>query len=135
MACTWTPKRNWAVFSIDEKTGMQAKSRINPTRPAAPGKPARQEFEYKRHGTRALFAAFECATGEVIVRPTGSTRAANFIGFLNELDSQVPAHLELHCIVDNLATHGTPDVEAWLDGHHRVFLHRTPTPRLMAQPG
>jgi len=121
------PAENWAVFSVDEKTGMQAKSRINPTRPATTDAPAHQEFEYKRHGTRALFAAFECGTGEVIVRPTDSTRAANFIGFLNELDSQVPAHLELHCIVDNLASHGTPDVQAWLDDHHRVFLHRTPT--------
>jgi transposase len=121
------PGENWAVFSVDEKTGMQAKSRINPTRPAVEGRPAQQEFEYKRHGTRALFAAFECGTGEVIVRPTDSTRATNFIGFLNELDSQVPAHLELHCIVDNLASHGTPDVEAWLDNHQRVFLHRTPT--------
>jgi transposase len=121
------PAENWAVFSVDEKTGMQAKSRTNPTKPAAIDTPARQEFEYTRHGTRALFAAFECGTGEVIVRPTDSTRAANFIGFLNELDSQVPAHLELHCIVDNLASHGTPDVEAWLDDHHRVFLHRTPT--------
>ena len=121
------PAEDWAVFSVDEKTGMQAKSRINPTQPATPGQRAHQEFEYKRHATRALFAAFECGTGEVIVRPTGSTRAANFIGFLNELDSQVPAHLEVHCIVDNLASHGTPDVEAWLDNHQRVFLHCTPT--------
>lgn len=122
------PQENWAVFSVDEKTGIQAKSRINPTQPAAPGHGgARQEFEYKRHGVRALFAAFECGTGEVTVRPTDSTRAVNFIGFLAELDTLVPAHLELHCIVDNLASHGTPDVEAWLDGHHRVFLHRTPT--------
>jgi transposase len=121
------PQENWAVFSVDEKTGMQAKSRINPTQAAGVDQPTRQEFEYKRHGTRALFAAFECATGEVMVRPTDSTRAANFIGFLDELDSQVPAHLEIHCIVDNLASHGTPDVEAWLDAHHRVFLHRTPT--------
>lgn len=121
------PQENWAVFSVDEKTGMQAKSRINPTQPAGVDQPTRQEFEYKRHGTRALFAAFECASGEVLVRPTDSTRAANFIGFLDELDAQVPAHLEVHCIVDNLASHGTPDVEAWLDTHHRVFLHRTPT--------
>ena len=121
------PGENWAVFSIDEKTGMQAKSRINPTRPADIDRPARQEFEYKRHGTKALFAAFECATGEVIARPTDSTRSVNFVSFLAELDSQVPTHLELHCIVDNLAAHGTPGVEAFLDTHHRVFLHRTPT--------
>ena len=44
-----------------------------------------------------------------------------------DLERQVPAHLELHCIVDNLSAHGTPGVEAFLDDHPRVFLHRTPT--------
>ena len=128
------PDDNRAVFSVDEKTAIQAKSRTNPTRPARPadasspaGRPAQQEFEYKRHGAKALFAAFECATGKVIATPADSIKSANFVSFLADLDSQVPAHLELHCIVDNLATHGTPAVEAFLDDHHRVFLHRTPT--------
>ena len=127
------PPQGWAVFSVDEKTGIQAKSRTNPTRPArpaaggAPGRPAHQEFEYRRHGTAALFAAFECATGEVLAAPTDSIRSDNFVAFLAELDALVPAHLELHCIVDNLATHSTKAVEEFLDAHHRVFLHRTPT--------
>ncbi len=127
------PPDNWAVFSVDEKTGIQAKSRVGATRPARPadgaaaGRVARQEFEYRRHGTKALFAAFECATGEVVAAPTDSVRSDNFVAFLAELDSMVPAHLELHCIVDNLATHSTAAVEEFLDGHHRVFLHRTPT--------
>lgn len=121
------PADDWAVFSVDEKTAIQAKSRTNPTRAARPGRPARQEFEYRRHGTLSLFAAFECATGRVTAAPTDSTRSANFVAFLADLDSQVPAHLELHCIVDNLATHSTTAVEEFLDDHHRVFLHRTPT--------
>ena len=128
------PEDNWAVFSIDEKTGIQAKSRTNATRAAQPasavspkGRPTQQEFEYRRHGTASLFAAFECATGQVVATPTDSVRSDNFVEFLKDLDSQVPAHLELHCIVDNLATHGTKAVEEFLDNHHRVFLHRTPT--------
>ena len=128
------PEAHWAVFSIDEKIGIQAKSRVNPTRPAQPagasgpvGRPAQQEFEYRRHGTKALFAAFECATGKVTATPTDSTRSENFVAFLADLESQVPAHLEMHCIVDNLATHSTAAVEDFLDAHHRVFLHRTPT--------
>ena len=128
------PEKHWAVFSLDEKTGIQAKSRINPTQPAQPagasgpvGRGARQEFEYRRHGTKALFAAFECATGKVTVAPTDSTRSQNFVAFLAELESQVPAHLELHCIVEDLATHATAATEEFLDAHHRVFLHRTPT--------
>ena len=127
------PPEGWAVFSVDEKTGIQATSRTNPTLPAQPAaagsksRPAQQEFEYRRHGTAALFAAFECATGEVLAAPTDSVRSDNFVAFLAELDSLVPAHLELHCIVDNLATHGTRQVEEFLDAHHRIFLHRTPT--------
>lgn len=128
------PQENWAVFSIDEKTGIQAKSRVNPTRPARPagdiaerGRPVHEEFEYCRHGTTALFAAFECATGQVYAQPTDSTRSVNFVAFLADLDRQVPAHLELHCIIDNLSAHGTPAVEDFLDTHQRVFLHRTPT--------
>jgi transposase len=129
-----SPEANWAVFSVDEKTGMQAKSRVNKTKPALPakptekkGKPAHQEFEYKRHGTTSLYAAFNCEDGSVFAQPTQSTAAINFIGFLTALDHEVPAHLELHCIVDNLSAHGTPAVEEFLDEHPRVFLHRTPT--------
>ncbi|MFC8851435.1 MULTISPECIES: IS630 family transposase, partial [unclassified Micromonospora] len=42
------------LLSIDEKTGIQAKSRKYPTRRARPGRPARREFEYIRHGTVSL---------------------------------------------------------------------------------
>ena len=128
-----SPQDNWAVFSIDEKTGIQAKSRTNPTRPAVPadgdtpGRPAQQEFEYRRHGTQALFAAFDCGNGDVHGQPTDSTRSVNFVSFLADLEATVPAHLEMHCIVDNLSAHGTPGVEEFLDEHPRVFLHRTPT--------
>ena len=46
------PPANAVVWSVDEKSGMQAKSRVNPTKPAVPGKPVRREFEYKRNGTQ-----------------------------------------------------------------------------------
>ena len=88
------PEDNWAVFSVDEKTAIQAKSRTNPTRPARPadasnpvGRPAQQEFEYQRHGAKALFAAFECATGKVVAAPTDSVKSTNFVSFLADLDS------------------------------------------------
>jgi hypothetical protein len=47
-----SPPENAIVYSIDEKSGMQARSRKNPTKPAIPGTPARREFEYTRHGNR-----------------------------------------------------------------------------------
>jgi putative transposase len=42
--------------STDEKTGIQALERINPTLPMKPNKPEAIEFEYERHGTQALIA-------------------------------------------------------------------------------
>lgn len=62
------------VVSTDEKTGMQALERLHPTRPTKPGLIERWEFEYVRHGTLALIANFEVATGKVIAPSLGPTR-------------------------------------------------------------
>ena len=78
------------VWSVDEKTGMQATSRINPTRPAVPGIPARREFEYRRHGTAVLFAGLDVHDGGVAGWVTDSTRSENFVAFLADLVAQTP---------------------------------------------
>ena len=122
-----SPPEKAVVYSVDEKSGLQARSRKNPTKPAIPGSPARQEFEYVRHGTAVLYAALDVHDGGVDAWVTDSTRADNFIAFLGDLVTKTPAGLELHCIVDNLSAHSTQDVEAFLDDHHHVFLHKTPT--------
>ena len=121
------PPDNVVVWSVDEKSGMQAKSRINPTRPAVPGIPVRREFEYRRHGTAVLFAALNVHDGDVAGWVTDSTRSENFVEFLADLVAQTPAGLDLHCIVDNLKAHSTELVEQFLDQHPHVHLHFTPT--------
>jgi transposase len=121
------PPDNAVVWSVDEKTGMQATSRINPTRPAVPGIPARREFEYRRHGTAVLFAALDVHDGAVAGWVTDSTRSENFVAFLADLVAQTPTGLDLHCVVDNLKTHSTELVEAFLEQHPHVHLHFTPT--------
>jgi transposase len=121
------PPDNALVWSVDEKTGMQATSRVNPTRPAVPGIPVRREFEYRRHGTAVLFAALNLHDGDVAGWVTDSTRSENFVAFLADLVAQTPAGLDLHCIVDNLKTHGTDLVAEFLGQHPHVHLHFTPT--------
>jgi transposase len=76
---------------------------------------------------RKLFAALNVHDGTVAGWVTDSTRAENFVAFLTDLVAQTPSGMQLHCIVDNLSAHGTPAVEAFLDDHPQVFLHRTPT--------
>jgi transposase len=121
------PPENVVVFSVDEKTGIQAKSRVNPTRPAIPGIPSRREFEYVRHGTAALYAALDVHDGSVAAWVTDSTRSENFVAFLSDLVAQTPNELDLHCICDNLSAHKTPLVSEFLEANPRVSLHFTPT--------
>jgi len=121
------PPENAVVWSVDEKSGMQAKSRINPTKPAVPGTPVRREFEYRRNGTAVLFAGLDVHDGAVAGWVTDSTRSENFVEFLGDLVRQTPDGLALHCIVDNLATHTTDLVHDFLTDNPHVHLHFTPT--------
>ncbi len=54
-------------------------------------------------------------------------RAEEFRRFLNLIDKSVPAHLDVHLIVDNSSTHKTPSIKRWLVRHPRFTLHFTPT--------
>jgi transposase len=77
------PPPRTVLLSVDEKPGVQARSRKHPTIPMAPGRPARVEFEYKRHGTRNVFAAFNVRTGHVLVEVTADRKLPRVIAFLN----------------------------------------------------
>ena len=63
------PPPDTVVVCIDEKTGIQAKYRKYPGRPARRGRLARREFEYVRNGTVSIIAALHVATGQVIAEP------------------------------------------------------------------
>jgi len=116
-----------AVFAVDEKPQIQAVNRSAPTLPMLPTTPAKATHDYERNGTIDLFAALEIATGKVITDLRSSHTATDFIAFLDKLEDQVPAELDLHVILDNLSTHKTPAVHQWLLRHPRVHFHFTPT--------
>jgi len=93
------------TVSIDEMTGIQALERAAPSLPMQPGHVEMREFEYIRHGTKALIAAFDVATGKV--RGTvGDTRTeADFVAFLGDLFASAPATARWQVVCDNLNTH------------------------------
>jgi transposase len=54
-------------------------------------------------------------------------RAAEFLAFLAHLDGQDgPEITRIHLLLDNVATHKTKAVQAWLADHPRVACHCTP---------
>jgi len=121
------PPERAVVLCVDEKSQIQALNRFQPILPMMPGTPERRSHDYVRHGTTSLFAALDKATGRVIGSLHHRHRAAEFKKFLIRIDEEVPAHLEVHVVLDNYATHKTPDIQRWLLRHPRFHLHFTPT--------
>jgi transposase len=114
------------VLCVDEKSQIQALDRTQPLLPMRPGQPERRTHDYIRHGTTALFAALDVATGKIIGQCHRRHRAREFRRFLDAIEAAVPAELDIHLVLDNYATHKTPLIRRWLAKRPRFHLHFTP---------
>ena len=121
------PPQHAAIFSLDEKTAIQALDRLDPVLPLSPGRAERHGFEYYRHGTLSLYAAHNTQTGEVIGDTAPRHTSEEFVAFLTALVDRQPRRRPIHIILDNLATHKTQKVRTFLADHPHVQLHFTPT--------
>lgn len=121
------PPQHAAVFCVDENTAIQALDRKDPVLPLSPGRAERHGFEYDRHGTLSLYAAFNTQTGEVLGKTADRHTAEQFVAFLTDLVATQPTGKEIHVIADNLSAHKTSRVTAFLQTHSNVHLHFTPT--------
>jgi DDE superfamily endonuclease len=102
--------------TTDELTGVQALERKHPGLPMAPGKVARQELEYVRHGTVACILSRDVVTGQVIAPTLGLTRTeADFLAHLQGVVATDPAAGQWHgVVVDNLNTHQSEALVRWV---------------------
>lgn len=92
-------------MSTDEMTGIQALERMAATLPMKPGLVERREFEYIRHGTQTLLAAFDVVTGTVFGE-VGQTRTEeDFAQYVERLVARDPKASRWHIVADNLNTH------------------------------
>ena len=121
------PPERAVVLCVDEKSQIQALDRTAPTLPMLPGTPERATHDYERNGTSSLYAALNVGSGELISSLHQRHRAIEFLKFLKTIDATVPAHLDVHLVLDNASSHKTPKVRRWLAQHPRFVLHFTPT--------
>jgi transposase len=121
------PPQHAAVFCVDEKTAIQALDRKDPVLPLSPGRAERHGFEYCRHGTLSLYAAFNTKTGEVLGKTAARHTSAEFVAFLTDIVANQPRGKQIHVIADNLSAHKSPPVRDFLAAHPKVHLHFTPT--------
>jgi transposase/AraC-like DNA-binding protein len=121
------PPEKALVFSLDEKSQIQALDRTQPGLPMKKGQAGTMTHDYKRHGTTTLFAALNVATGQVIGQCMKRHRHQEWLRFLRAIERNTSKALSVHLIADNYATHKHDKVTAWLKRHPRFHMHFTPT--------
>jgi transposase len=121
------PPDHALVICVDEKSQIQALDRTQPLLPLQPGQIERRTHDYKRHGTTSLFAALELKTCRVIGQLHRRHRSSEFRQFLDVIEANVPADLEVHIIMDNYGTHKTAIIRKWFAKRPQFHVHFTPT--------
>jgi transposase len=122
-----SPPEHALVLCVDEKSQIQALDRTAPLLPLRPGQAERGTHDYRRHGTTTLFAALDVKTGQVLGETRARHRAVEFRKFLDLIDANVPADLDVHLVLDNYGTHKTALIRRWFAKRPRYHLHFTPT--------
>ena len=84
------PPANALVFSVDEKSQIQALDRTQPGLPIKKGRAGTMTHDYKRHGTTTLFAALCTLTGHVLSTCMPRHRHQEWIRFLNLINPGFP---------------------------------------------
>jgi transposase len=121
------PPDRAVVLCVDEKSQIQALDRTQPLLPMRPGQAERRTHDYKRHGTLTLFAALDVTVGKVIGQCFPRHRAREFRRFLDTVERNVPAHLDIHLVIDNAGSHKTKLIRDWFAKRPRWHIHFTPT--------
>ena len=95
----------------------------------------RASHDYMRAGTSSLYAALDLASGKVIGSLHARHRAIEFKKFLQTIDREVPADLDVHVVLDNASTHKTPAIKTMAGWRTRGSSCTSPRPvELLAQP-
>lgn len=121
------PPQKAIVLCVDEKSQIQALNRTQPGLPMKKGRCGTMTHDYQRKGTTSLFAALDILEGKVIGDCYRRHRHQEFLKFLRRINREFPGTRELHLVMDNYATHSTPEVQAWLAKHPRFHVHMVPT--------
>jgi hypothetical protein len=93
------------VICIDEKSKQLLMETRAPL-PMKPGSPAKQDYEYKRAGTRNLFVAVEPKGKRRMVEVTEHRAKPDFVSFVKGLlEREYPSARTVNLVLDNLNTH------------------------------
>ena len=121
-----SPPERAVVLCVDEKSQVQALDRAQPLVPMRPGQAALTTTR----GTTSLFAALDVKAGTITGKCMPRHRASEFRKYPDEVERSVPEGLDVHIVMDNVATHKTKPIRDWLAKRPRRHVHFTPTSAL-----
>jgi hypothetical protein len=119
------------VVCLDEKP-VSLHADVRPPIPAAPGRTAKRDNEYKRCGTAHGFCAVEPRAGRHFTLPTPNRSAAEFAQALETIVSGYPGARTIHLVMDNLNIHGRKSLTDYFGEErggsiwNRLTVHYTP---------
>ena len=125
------PPAGTTVLCIDEMTGVQALEHATADHwgPGTPRGCPRREWEYIRHGTQAVLAAFDIRTGQVIALCGPTRKGKDLVRFMRAVAAHYPTG-RIHVIWDNLNIHRDGPTRRWsrFNRRHggRFVFHYTP---------
>jgi len=111
------------IVCADEKTSIQARQRVSPTKAAAPGQGLQVADRYKRMGALQLFCALVVASGLTFPQTRPTKKFVDFKAFLLAFfQSALCAGIKiLHLILDNGPTHAPKQLSTWLASLELAF--------------
>ena len=119
------------VICMDEQP-YQMLDDVRPPQPAAPGKVAKQDYEYRRCGTCSIFVAVEPAAGKRFVQARRHRTRSDFACFVRDLLKRYPGARRIHLVLDNLNTHNAKSLIEYFGMQgakpllKRIVWHHTP---------
>jgi len=120
------------VLCLDEKP-VTLHADVRPPAPAAPGREARRDNEYKRCGTANVCCAVEPKAGRHFTCPTPDRSGLEFAQVVCQLARQYPQAETIHLVLDNLNIHHRKSLTNLLGQESgsavwdRFTVHYTPT--------
>ena len=91
------------VICLDEQP-YQLLDDTRPSQGAAPGKIAKQDYEYRRGGTCSIFVPVEPTAGKRFAQARRQRMRADFARFVRDLLQRYPKARQVHLVLDNLNT-------------------------------
>ena len=119
------------VVCLDEKP-VSLHADIRPPIPAAPGRTAKRDNEYKRCGTANVFCVVEPKAGRHFTLPTPNRSAPEFARALETVVNGYPGARKIHLVMDNLNIHGRKSLTDYFGEEgggaiwNRLAVHYTP---------